>query len=192
MIKQHSSMHSNPFFGRTHEFLDITTPAIDSITTATPHTFRAMTPAGAHATHQQPLTAREREILGLMAVGMTNPQIAAQLVIGAGTVKTHTLHIYRKLEVANRTQAIDRAQALGILQASAHMKMLRPQDALRDALAQAHAADLESKEKYGVMYLRYWFDETSDMVCYFVEVPNKEAAVVVHREAHGLLADEMS
>ena len=48
---------------------------------------------------------------------MTNPQIAAQLVIGAGTVKTHTLHIYRKLEVANRTQAIVRAQEVGLLRA---------------------------------------------------------------------------
>jgi DNA-binding NarL/FixJ family response regulator len=61
------------------------------------------------------LTAREREILRLVAVGMTNPQIAAQLVIGAGTVKTHTLNIYRKLDVANRTQAIARAQELGLL-----------------------------------------------------------------------------
>src|SRR5262245_12292727 len=63
------------------------------------------------------LTAREREILGLMAAGMTNPQIAAQLVIGAGTVKTHTLNIYRKLEVANRTQAVVYAQQLGLLHA---------------------------------------------------------------------------
>jgi len=54
---------------------------------------------------------------GLMAAGMTNPQIAAQLVIAAGTVKTHTLTIYRKLEVANRTQAILRAQELGLLHA---------------------------------------------------------------------------
>jgi ATP/maltotriose-dependent transcriptional regulator MalT len=61
------------------------------------------------------LTAREREILGLMAAGKTNPQIAAQLIIGAGTVKTHTLNIYRKLDVANRTQAIVRAQELGLL-----------------------------------------------------------------------------
>jgi ATP/maltotriose-dependent transcriptional regulator MalT len=67
------------------------------------------------ASHQHLLTAREHEILRLMAAGMTNPQIAAQLVIGAGTVKTHTLNIYRKLEVANRTQAIVRAQELGLL-----------------------------------------------------------------------------
>jgi ATP/maltotriose-dependent transcriptional regulator MalT len=67
------------------------------------------------AEEPQRLTARESEILGLMAEGMTNPQIAAQLVIGAGTVKTHTLNIYRKLDVANRTQAIVHAQQLGIL-----------------------------------------------------------------------------
>jgi ATP/maltotriose-dependent transcriptional regulator MalT len=50
-----------------------------------------------------------------MATGMTNPQIAAQLVIGADTVKTHTINIYHKLEVANRTQAIVRAHELGLL-----------------------------------------------------------------------------
>jgi len=90
---------------------------IDSITTYLHHAFRASSDAAAEASHQQLLTAREREILRLMAAGMTNPQIAAQLVIGAGTVKTHTLNIYRKLEVANRTQAIVRAQALGLLRA---------------------------------------------------------------------------
>ncbi len=65
------------------------------------------------------LTAREVEILRLLALGLTNPQIADQLVIGLGTVKTHTLHIYRKLEVANRSQALLRAQELGLLTAEA-------------------------------------------------------------------------
>ena len=87
----------------------------DTINTYLHHAFRAASDAGTEAAHQQLLTAREREILGLMAAGMTNPQIAAQLMIGAGTVKTHTLNIYRKLEVANRTQAIVRAQELGLL-----------------------------------------------------------------------------
>lgn len=71
-----------------------------------------------HVSHESPLdalTARELEVLHLMATGLTNPQIADQLVIGAGTVKTHTLNIYRKLDVANRTQAILRAQELGLL-----------------------------------------------------------------------------
>jgi LuxR family maltose regulon positive regulatory protein len=52
-----------------------------------------------------------------MASGMTNPQIASQLVIGVGTVKTHALNIYRKLEVANRIQAILCAQEKGLLRA---------------------------------------------------------------------------
>jgi DNA-binding CsgD family transcriptional regulator len=61
------------------------------------------------------LTARETEVLLLLATGLTNRQIAEQLVIGVGTVKTHTLGIYRKLDVANRAQAIIRAQQLGLL-----------------------------------------------------------------------------
>src|SRR5215216_3029159 len=63
---------------------------------------------------------------------------------------------------------------------------------IADVLAQALAAGLEIQEKYGVMYLRYWFDETSDLVFCLVEVPNKESAMVVHREAHGLVADEIT
>jgi predicted ATPase/DNA-binding CsgD family transcriptional regulator len=61
------------------------------------------------------LTQRELEILGLLATGLTNPQIAHHLFIGTGTVKTHTLSIYRKLDVANRTQAIIRGRELGLL-----------------------------------------------------------------------------
>ncbi|MBI1278810.1 MAG: tetratricopeptide repeat protein [Anaerolineaceae bacterium] len=61
------------------------------------------------------LTMREQEILHLLADGLTNPQIAERLIIATGTVKTHTLSIYRKLDVANRTQAIIRAQELGLL-----------------------------------------------------------------------------
>jgi ATP/maltotriose-dependent transcriptional regulator MalT len=87
----------------------------ESITSYLHQAFRAASDAGAEASRHHLLTAREREILGLMAAGMTNPQIAAQLVIGTGTVKTHTLNIYRKLEVANRTQAIVRAQELELL-----------------------------------------------------------------------------
>jgi non-specific serine/threonine protein kinase len=93
-----------------------TTRTIGIIATS-PHDETLAAPDAAAAAHEQLLTAREREILHLMANGLTNPQIASQLVIGAGTVKTHTLNIYRKLEVANRTQAILRAQELGLLHA---------------------------------------------------------------------------
>lgn len=60
-----------------------------------------------------------------------------------------------------------------------------------DAVAHAHDADLKTQEKYGVKYLRYWFDEGSGKVFCLVEAPTKEAAMAVHREAHGLVADEI-
>jgi hypothetical protein len=60
-----------------------------------------------------------------------------------------------------------------------------------DAVADAHLADVKTQEKYGVKYLRYWFNEQSGKVFCLVEAPNKEAAIAVHREAHGLVADEI-
>ena len=60
-----------------------------------------------------------------------------------------------------------------------------------DAVARAHAADLKTQAKYGVKYLRYWFDEANGKVFCLIEAPNKAVAIAVHREAHGLLADEI-
>jgi predicted ATPase len=63
----------------------------------------------------EPLTQREIEVLRLMADGLSNPEIAERFVISAGTVKTHTLSIYRKLDVRNRLEAVARANALHLL-----------------------------------------------------------------------------
>ena len=60
-----------------------------------------------------------------------------------------------------------------------------------DAVAHAHQADLKTQEKYGVKYLRYWFNEGTGQVFCLVDAPSREAAVAVHREAHGLVADEV-
>jgi hypothetical protein len=60
-----------------------------------------------------------------------------------------------------------------------------------DAVAEAHQADLETQGKYDVKYKRYWFDEASGKVFCLVEAPTKEAAIAVHREAHGLVADSL-
>ena len=60
-----------------------------------------------------------------------------------------------------------------------------------DAVAHAHEADLKVQQKYGAKYLRYWFDEGTGTVFCLVEAPNKDAAMAVHREAHGLVADEI-
>ena len=55
-----------------------------------------------------------------------------------------------------------------------------------DAVMHAHEADVQTQEKYGVKYLKYWFDEGSGKVFCRVKAPNKEAAARVHREAHVL------
>jgi LuxR family maltose regulon positive regulatory protein len=63
----------------------------------------------------EPLSERELEVLHLIATGKTNKQIAQQLIVALGTVKAHTASIFRKLDVANRTEAVAQARLLGIL-----------------------------------------------------------------------------
>jgi LuxR family maltose regulon positive regulatory protein len=63
----------------------------------------------------EPLSERELEILGLIAAGMSNKQIADELVISVGTVKWHLNNIYGKLGVRSRTQAVAHARALKLL-----------------------------------------------------------------------------
>lgn len=60
-----------------------------------------------------------------------------------------------------------------------------------EAAAAAHKKDLEIQHKYGVRYLRYWFDDATGKIFCLVEAPSKEAAMAVHREAHGGVADEI-
>ena len=59
---------------------------------------------------QESLSDRERELLTLLATGATNKQLAQSLFISEATVKTHLVHIYRKLGVTNRTAAINSAR----------------------------------------------------------------------------------
>jgi LuxR family maltose regulon positive regulatory protein len=63
----------------------------------------------------EPLTARELEVLGLLAAGAPNRAIAERLVVTQETVKKHLSHLFDKLGVANRTQAVARARELGLL-----------------------------------------------------------------------------
>ncbi len=61
------------------------------------------------------LTAREREVLALLADGLTNREIAARLGIGAETVKDHVGSLYRKFEVRDRVSAVREAERLGFV-----------------------------------------------------------------------------
>lgn len=60
-----------------------------------------------------------------------------------------------------------------------------------EAVAEAHRKDLETQDKYGVNYQRYYLDQENETIFCVVEAPSKEAAERVHREAHGLVADEI-
>ena len=55
----------------------------------------------------------------------------------------------------------------------------------------AHLADLAEQGKHDVRYLRYWVDEPHGKVFCLVEAPSADAATTVHREAHGLVADDV-
>jgi LuxR family maltose regulon positive regulatory protein len=63
----------------------------------------------------EPLSARELEVLALIAAGDSNEEIAARLFVSRSTVKTHINHLYRKLEARSRTQAIARARELDLI-----------------------------------------------------------------------------
>ncbi|WP_207454516.1 response regulator [Herbiconiux sp. SYSU D00978] len=61
------------------------------------------------------LSARESEVLALVAEGLSNPSIAKRLFVSEATVKTHLAHVFEKLEVSDRTRAVTRAMELGLL-----------------------------------------------------------------------------
>ena len=62
-----------------------------------------------------PLSGREREVLALIGEGATNREIGERLHLSPHTVKDHTSALYRKLDVRNRAEAVQRAQRLGLL-----------------------------------------------------------------------------
>jgi hypothetical protein len=58
-------------------------------------------------------------------------------------------------------------------------------------VAGAHQKDVETQSQYGVDYKKYWVDESKGKIFCLVEAPDAETAARVHREAHGLVADEI-
>lgn len=58
-------------------------------------------------------------------------------------------------------------------------------------VAGAHKADLETQTKYSVNYKSYWVDEAAGKIFCLVDAPDAETAATVHREAHGLVAQEI-
>lgn len=73
---------------------------------------------GGSKADESDLSPREREVLALLAEGLTTAQIAHKLVISSSTVKTHVHHILRKLGASNRPEAVAKAADLGLLNKS--------------------------------------------------------------------------
>ena len=61
----------------------------------------------------------------------------------------------------------------------------------KEALEEAHKKDLEVQGKHGVSFKSYWYSEAEEKVFCLCDAPNKEAAMAVHAEAHGGVADEV-
>ncbi len=111
---------ANGFFLKNARLEDIVR-AVHSVhdgkTALDPHIARRLLGTGSpvEATCQEELTAREREVLALVAKGYTNKAIGAELQISARTVQTHLAHVFRKLQADGRTTAVMRAAFLGLL-----------------------------------------------------------------------------
>jgi LuxR family maltose regulon positive regulatory protein len=73
--------------------------------------------AGSTSANAEPLSTRESDILKLIAQGRSNKEIARTLAIAPETVKSHVKHIFVKLAVEKRAQAVSRAQSLGLVSA---------------------------------------------------------------------------
>lgn len=61
------------------------------------------------------ISTRELEVLGLMAIGLSNEEIARRLFISLSTIKTHLSNVFFKLNVRRRTQAVDKAKRMGLI-----------------------------------------------------------------------------
>lgn len=79
-------------------------------------------PALEQALEKLNITPREYEVLQYIAGGLSNQEIAGRLFVSLNTVKTHTSNLFSKLDVQRRTQAVQKAQALGLLR-GAHPKV---------------------------------------------------------------------
>jgi hypothetical protein len=71
------------------------------------------------------------------------------------------------------------------------MDVHQVEGATAEAVAEAHQKDVAIQDRYGVQYLKYWLDESSGKIFCLADAPDRESAIRVHREAHGLLADEI-
>jgi hypothetical protein len=71
------------------------------------------------------------------------------------------------------------------------MHIVPPDQFTAEVVAQGHQLDLAVQHKYGVRYVKYWYDAATGRVFCLSDAPSKEAALAVHREAHGQMPDDI-
>ncbi len=103
------------YIGRILSIQSITAPTSTEQVCEATRTESAAVAAELSVERVESLTERELEILKLIAEGLSNPEIAARLYIEVATVKRHINHLFGKLDVTTRTQAVARGRGLGIL-----------------------------------------------------------------------------
>lgn len=91
--------------------------------------------------------------------------------------------------IVNRRTAVGKEVSATPLFMDVHERL--PEGITAKDVVGAHRADLDIQQRYGVKYLRYWVGEEAGKVFCLVDAPSAEAAALVHREAHGLLADRI-
>jgi LuxR family maltose regulon positive regulatory protein len=91
------------------------TPSLPAIAATVLRSAGGRAHAPVRRTLTEPLTEREMEVLVLLPTRFTNRELAARYFVSVNTIKSHMSHIYRKLEVTNRSEAIERANELGLL-----------------------------------------------------------------------------
>ena len=106
-----------PAVGASPDFLDALLAACTGQQPPPPDTpVRTSAVTGFHpGVLAEALSARELDVLRLLSDGRSNAEIARNLFVEQSTVKTHLIHLYRKLDVSSRTQAINRARTLRLL-----------------------------------------------------------------------------
>lgn len=111
-----------------------------------------------------------------------------------GTGHVRALGIFKPVFVLSASKPRLRSEGarLEVAPMPLYMDTHRNVDGLtEEGLRKAHEADLATQGKHGVNYLRYWFNEDKGTAYCLVDAPTAEAAARVHREAHGLVADEI-